>query len=67
MARAKRPDALQVPEHRRLVAHRMMNQCSHFKEQEKLFHREVRVPGGEVESTKRRPEVGVLIGRDRVV
>jgi len=67
MVRADRSDALQVPKHRRLVAHRVMDQGPHFKEQEKLLHREVSVPGREVERAKRRPEVGILVGGDRVV
>jgi len=67
VTRTQRAYALQVAKHCRLVAHRVMDKGSHFKEQEKLLHRKVGVPSSEVEGAKRRPEVGILVGRDRVV
>ena len=67
MTRPNGANTLQVPEHRGLVSHRVVDESSHLEELEELPYREVRVPSREVEGAKRRPEVGILIRGNRVI
>jgi hypothetical protein len=67
MARTQGADTFQIPEHPRLISERVVNQRSHFEEQQELLHGEVGVACSEVEGAKRRPEVRVFVRHDPIV